>query len=367
MVYPKKTDYILCCRSKTLKCKRGINVRKGLISLAIAQGEDAYTSVKLTLSRINFICFKEAWSMERAMRNFFLFLSKNRQLTKWAKSYGLRFGAGRFVAGDSIKQATAVIRELNNQKLAVTIDYLGEFVDNESEANEMADECVEAVKAIGRENLDSQLSLKMTSMGLDISEEVVIRNMRKILNEAEKQGVFVTIDMEDHSRCGQTIDIFKRLKSEFDNVGTVIQAYLYRTLDDMEGLNAYSPNLRLVKGAYKESSEVAFPDKKDVDENYKKIIKMHLLNGNYTAVATHDDEMIEYTKELIKEHNIPKDQFEFQMLYGIRVERQHELVKDGYKVRVYVPYGTDWYGYFMRRLAERPANVAFVLKGVMKK
>jgi len=301
------------------------------------------------------------------MRNFFLFLSKNKPMTKLAKKYGLRFGAGRFVAGSHILQAVEVIRELNSQNLVVTIDYLGEFVDNKREANEMALECVEAIRAIGKENLKSQLSLKMTSMGLDISEEIVMKNMRLILDEATKQNVFVTIDMEDYSRCGKTIDIFKRLKSEYDNIGTVIQAYLYRTEKDMDDLNAYSPNLRLVKGAYKESPEVAFPEKKDVDDNFKKIIKTHLLNGNYTAIATHDDEMIEYTKRLVEEYNIPRDQFEFQMLFGIRVERQHELVKEGYKMRVYVPYGTDWYGYFMRRLAERPANVAFVLKGVMKK
>jgi proline dehydrogenase len=311
--------------------------------------------------------FQGVSNMEQAMRNFFLFLSKNKPMTKLAKKYGLRFGAGRFVAGSSILQAVEVIRELNSQNLVVTIDYLGEFVDNEREANEMALECVEAVRAIGRENLKSQLSLKMTSMGLDISEEVVMKNMRLILDEATKQNVFVTIDMEDYSRCGKTIDIFKRLKSEYDNIGTVIQAYLYRTEKDMDDLNAYSPNLRLVKGAYKESHEVAFPEKKDVDDNFKKIIKTHLLNGNYTAIATHDDEMIEYTKRLVEEYNIPRDQFEFQMLFGIRVERQHELVKEGYKMRVYVPYGTDWYGYFMRRLAERPANVAFVLKGVIKK
>jgi proline dehydrogenase len=311
--------------------------------------------------------FQGVSNMEQAMRNFFLFLSKNKPMTKLAKKYGLRFGAGRFVAGSSILQAVEVIRELNSQNLVVTIDYLGEFVDNEREANEMALECVEAIRAIGRENLKSQLSLKMTSMGLDISEEVVIKNMRLILDEATKQNVFVTIDMEDYSRCGKTIDIFTRLKSEYDNIGTVIQAYLYRTEKDIDDLNAYSPNLRLVKGAYKESPEVAFPDKKDVDDNFKKIIKTHLLNGNYTAIATHDDEMIEYTKRLVEEYKIPHDQFEFQMLFGIRVERQRELVKEGYKMRVYVPYGTDWYGYFMRRLAERPANVAFVLKGVVKK
>ncbi|ALF08631.1 proline dehydrogenase family protein [Parageobacillus thermoglucosidasius] len=305
--------------------------------------------------------------MEQVMRNFFLFLSKNKPLTRLAKKYGLRFGASRFVAGETIEQAVEVIKQLNKKGLAVTVDYLGEFVDNEQEANDMADHCIEAIEAIHREKLDAQLSLKMTSMGLDISEELVMRNMRRILDTAKLHDVFVTIDMEDYSRCQKTLDIFKRLKTEYDNVGTVLQAYLYRTVSDIEDLKNYHPNLRLVKGAYKEPPEVAFPDKKDVDENFKKIIKMHLLNGNYTAVATHDDAIIEYTKRLVKEYNIPNSQFEFQMLYGIRPERQEQLAREGYTMRVYVPYGTDWYGYFMRRLAERPANVAFVLKGVLRK
>ncbi|UAC47753.1 proline dehydrogenase [Bacillus aquiflavi] len=305
--------------------------------------------------------------MEQLMRNFFLFLSKKRVLTNAAKKYGLRFGASRFVAGETIEEAVKKIKTINKKGLEVTIDYLGEFVDHEQEANEMADHSIEAIRAIGKEKLHSQLSLKMTSMGLDISDELVMNNMHRILEAAKENDVFVTIDMEDYSRIGRTLDIFKRLKSEYDNVGTVIQAYLYRTEKDIIELNDYSPNLRLVKGAYKESAEVAFPNKKDVDENFKKIIKLHLLNGNYAAIATHDDAIIEYTKKLVKEHHIPNNQFEFQMLYGIRSERQLELVKEGYKMRVYVPYGTDWYGYFMRRLAERPANVAFVLKGMMKR
>ncbi|SDK06958.1 proline dehydrogenase family protein [Sediminibacillus albus] len=305
--------------------------------------------------------------MEQILRNFFLFLSKNKFFTKLAKKYGLRFGAGRFVAGETVENAANAIQQLNQKGMAVTVDHLGEFIDSKEEARQAADECVEMIKKIAEQNLDSQLSLKMTSMGLDISEQLVMENMRKILDAGEKHGVFVTIDMEDYERCQKTIDIFKELKEEYDNIGTVIQAYLYRTVGDIEELNSYRPNLRLVKGAYKESPKVAFPDKKDVDENYKKIIKMHMMNGNYTAIATHDDEMIQYTKQIEKEHNIPRDQFEFQMLFGIRTERQEELVKEGYKMRVYVPYGDDWYGYFMRRLAERPANVAFVIKGVFGK
>lgn len=305
--------------------------------------------------------------MEKLLRNSFMYLSKNKMLTKLAKKYGLRFGASRFVAGDTIERATKVIKDLNKQGLVVTLDFLGEFIEDEQEAYEMATNSIKAIEAIGNNDLQSQLSLKLTSMGLDISDEVVMKNMRRIMTVAKQQNVFVTIDMEDYSRCQRTIDFFKELKKEFNNIGTVLQAYLYRTVKDIEELNEFSPNLRLVKGAYKESPKVAFPEKKDVDENYKKIIKMHLLNGNFTAVATHDDAMIDYTKKLVKEHHIPKDQFEFQMLYGIRPEKQLELVKEGYSMRVYVPYGTDWYGYFMRRLAERPANVAFVLKGIMKR
>lgn len=305
--------------------------------------------------------------MEQAMRDFFLFLAKNKTMTKLAKRYGLRFGASRFVAGASLDSSISAIKKLNSKGMPVTIDHLGEFVDNELEAIEMTEHCIDAIKAIAKENVNSQLSLKLTSMGLDISDDLVMANMRKIMETAQKHNVFVTIDMEDFSRCEKTLYIFKKLKSEFDNISTVIQAYLYRSLDDVRDLNEYHPNLRLVKGAYKESQEVAFPEKSDVDENYKKLIETHLLNGNYTAIATHDDEIINYTKELVKKHSIPYDQFEFQMLYGIKVERQDQLMQEGYKMRIYVPYGNDWYGYFMRRLAERPANVMFVLKGVFGK
>lgn len=305
--------------------------------------------------------------MEQVLRNLFLFLSKNKTLTKAAKKYGLLFGASRFVAGETIGQITHVIKELNNKGLCATIDYLGEFVDNESQANNIRDHTIESIIAIRREKLDSQLSLKLTSIGLDISEELVMKNMRQILDTAKKSNVFVTIDMEDFSRYQKTLEIYKKLLMEYDDVGTVLQAYLYRVESDVEELNEYAPNLRLVKGAYKESPEVAFPDKKDVDHNYKMMIKKQLLNGYYTAIASHDDGIIEYTKELVEEYQIPNDQFEFQMLYGIRPEKQLELVDEGYKMRVYVPFGTDWYGYFMRRLAERPANVLFALKGIFNK
>jgi proline dehydrogenase len=226
--------------------------------------------------------------------------------------------------------------------------------------------CIQTLEAIAESGVQSNLSLKMTSLGLDISKELCMENMRRILHTARMNNIFVRIDMEDYLHCQISLDMYKELRKEFDNVGIVIQAYLYRTEQDMNDLHQYQANLRLVKGAYKESPEVSFPEKKDVDENYKKIIKMHLLNGHYTAVASHDEEMIQYTKRLVRENGISNDQFEFQMLYGICVELQDRLVKEGYKVRVYVPYGIDWFGYFMRRLAERPANVWFVLKNFAK-
>ncbi|MFD2639799.1 proline dehydrogenase family protein [Piscibacillus salipiscarius] len=305
--------------------------------------------------------------MEKLMRKFFLFLSNNKFFTKLAKKYGFKMFASRFVAGETIEEAAEAIRELNKKGMTVTLDHLGEFVNDENEARERTEQCVRAIETIASQNLDSQLSLKMTSMGLDISKELVMNNMRKILEAGKKHGVFVTIDMEDYERCQLTLDIFEELKQEYDGLGTVLQAYLYRTVDDIKHLDQYNPNLRLVKGAYKESPKVAYPDKKDVDENFKKIIKLHLTNGNYTAVATHDDAMIDFTKEFVNEQGISNDQFEFQMLYGIRQELQEKLVKEGYTMRVYVPYGNDWFGYNMRRLAERPANVAFVLKGIFKK
>ncbi|WP_186578179.1 proline dehydrogenase family protein [Aquibacillus kalidii] len=305
--------------------------------------------------------------MEQLLRNVFLFLSKNKLFTKLAKSYGLKFGAKNVVAGEKIDDAVKIIQKLNEEGKVVTIDHLGEFIDSKEEARASALECIEAIRAIADNGLDAQMSLKLTSMGLDISEEIVLENMYKILDVGASNNVFVTIDMEDYERCQQTIDIFKHLKNDYENIGTVLQSYLYRTMGDIKDLNYLSPNLRLVKGAYKESAEVAFPDKKDVDENYKKIIKTHLQNGNYTAIATHDDNMVDYTKQLEKQLSLDRGQFEFQMLYGFRKELQKQLVEEGYTVRVYVPYGDDWYGYFMRRLAERPANIAFVLKGLFKK
>lgn len=304
--------------------------------------------------------------MELLMRNMFQSLGKNTSANKLAKKYGLRFGAGRFVAGETIQTAIDSVKRLNRDGKMVTLDHLGEFVYTEEEAQESTAMCIQTLDAIAEAGVKSNLSLKMTSLGLDISRDLCMKNMRKILNRAKLHQNFVRIDMEDYDHCQVSLDIYKELRKEYDNVGLVIQAYLFRTEQDIADLNQLNANLRLVKGAYKESSTVAFPEKKDVDENFKKIIKQHLLNDNYTAVATHDASMIEFTKTLVREHRIPKEQFEFQMLYGICEDIQASLVKEGFNVRVYVPYGVDWFGYFMRRLAERPANVWFVLKNLLK-
>jgi proline dehydrogenase len=306
--------------------------------------------------------------MEQAMRDFFLFLSKNKAANKAAKKWGLKFGAGRFVAGVTIESAIDTVRELNKRGIVATLDHLGEFVFTEKEANESADYCIRTLEAIHEAGVKSNLSLKMTQLGLDISRDLCMTNMRRILDAAKRMNNFVRIDMEDYAHNQMTLDILKQLRDEgYDNVSTVLQAYLYKTEQDIDDLNPYHLNLRLVKGAYKEPKEVAFPDKADVDRNYIKIIEKHLLYGNYAAIASHDENVIRHVKQFVEKHKIPKSQFEFQMLYGIRTQLQQQLANEGYTMRVYVPYGDDWYGYFMRRLAERPANVGFVAKSMFKK
>ncbi|MSO00237.1 proline dehydrogenase [Bacillus paralicheniformis] len=305
--------------------------------------------------------------MEVITRDFFLFLSKSSILNRLARNWGSSVATGKIIGGKDFEASIPIIKELNEQGLTVTVDHLGEFVDSREVARERTQECIRTIQLIAQEQLNSHVSLKMTSLGLDIDLDLVRDNMTSILECAEQHKVMVTIDMEDEVRCQKTLDLFKEFRQKYEYVSTVLQAYLYRTEQDLEELNPYNPFFRLVKGAYKESPQVAFPDKKDVDENYKKLIKKQLLSGHYTAIATHDDKMIDYTKEIAKEHQIGKDRFEFQMLYGMRSKTQLELVKEGYNMRVYLPYGDDWYGYFMRRLAERPANIAFAFKGMTKK
>lgn len=304
--------------------------------------------------------------MSKLLSKSFVSLSTNQVANRMAKKYGLKFGAKRFVAGDSTQNAVECVRELNRNGMVAMLNYLGEFVSTEEAAAEATNNCIKTLEVIYESGIDCNLTVKITSLGLDFNKELCLSNLKKILDKAKAYGNFVRIEMEDYSHCQLTLDIYKELRRDYDNIGTVLQAYLYRTEKDINDLNKYNANLRLVKGAYNEPAEVAFPKKSDVDKSYENMIKTHLLNGNYAGIATHDDVMIEKIIKFIDENRIPKNQFEFQMLYGIRSELQKQLADRGYKVRVYVPYGIDWFGYFMRRLAERPGNVAFVLKNTFK-
>jgi proline dehydrogenase len=305
--------------------------------------------------------------LEAISKRFFLYLSHNKALDRIAKRWGSRLGANKIIGGETFSQSIPLITQLNQEGFKVTVDHLGEFVNSVDVAREHAQLCIQSINAIAYHQLDTEISVKLTSLGLDISHDLVMEHMELILSKAKESGITVTIDMEDSSRCHAILEIYKTLRQKYENLGTVIQSYLYRSEKDVDDLKHFSPYLRLVKGAYKESGKVAFPEKQMVDENLKHLIKKQLLNGHYTAIASHDEAMIDYTIGLVKEHNIPDDRFEFQMLYGMRNQLQSDLVKKGYKVRIYLPYGEDWYGYFMRRLAERPANVAFALKGILSK
>ncbi len=281
--------------------------------------------------------------------------------TKW----GPKMGAKQVIAGITIQEAMEKAAELNEDGLVCTVDHLGEFVYNKDEAIDSAEHCIHTLDAIAESGVKCNLSLKLTQLGLDIDYQLCLDNMIRILETAKKHNIFVRIDMEDYSHLDATLNILQDLRESYDNVGTAIQAYLFRAEEDVHRLKG--TNIRLIKGAYKESPEVAYQDKKDVDENYLKIIKTHLLNGSYASVATHDHNIINKVKAFAEENNIPRDQFEFQMLYGFRSELQKEIAKEGYKMRIYIPFGEDWYGYFMRRLAERPQNITFAIRGLLSK
>jgi proline dehydrogenase len=303
--------------------------------------------------------------LETVSKNFFHAIAESKSLNKAAKKWGFKFGAAQVVAGVTTESAIQTIRELNNKGMTATLDHLGEFVSSKEEALESTQYCLDVLKAISSTGVKSTLSVKMTQLGLDIDKEFCYKNMQKILKLAKQHNLLVNIDMEDYGHCQITLDIVQRLRKEFDNVQTVIQGYLYRSEKDIKDLVGVP--IRFVKGAYKEPAEVAYQEKPQVDENYWKLIQAHLLSGSFTAIGSHDHIIIAKVKDFVKEHKIPNDQFEFQMLYGFRTELQEQLVKEGYNMRVYVPFGNDWFGYFMRRLAERPQNVSFALKGFFSK
>ncbi len=303
----------------------------------------------------------------------------------WARRFITRFGlarrtASRFVAGERPDDAIRAIQTLNKLKIDATLDHLGESVTNEAAATRAADDYAHVLDRINQAGVRANVSIKLTQFGLDLSEAFCTRNVRRVIAAAAGHDNFVRIDMEGTPHTDRTLRVFRALHAEFDNVGLVVQAYLYRTAADVEALMAEGARLRLCKGAYQEPAEKAFPKKADVDENYDRLAE-RLMDaardwppaghaGRYPplpALATHDAARIAAARAYAEKIGLPREYFEFQMLYGIRRELQEQLAAAGYAVRVYVPYGTEWYPYFMRRLAERPANVWFFLSNLVKR
>lgn len=274
----------------------------------------------------------------------------------------------RFVAGETLDEVVPFIRELNAENCTASFDHLNESVDNPDEANKEVEEYLRILQKIDETRIRSNVSIKLTQFGLELDPELAYNNARRVVEEARRRGNFVRVDMEGSNVTQVTLDIFKRLRSEFDlnDVGIVLQSYLRRTYDDAKELVKLPARIRICKGAYSEPPEVAFPDKRDVDNNYVRVMQLLLSSGVYHGIATHDPKMIDATIDFAMREGIGKEKYEFQMLYGIRRDLQRQLARDGFNVRVYVPYGKHWYPYFMRRLAERPSNIWFVMKNVLK-
>jgi proline dehydrogenase len=301
------------------------------------------------------------------MRTFFLFLSRQKLLRKWMEtSRWARRLSARFVAGDNLPDALATCQRINAEGIAVTLDHLGESVTSLAEAVASRDAYMLALKEIERLKIDGNISLKLTQFGMDLSLAECGANVEALVAQAAALGTFVRIDMESSEYTDRTLDLVVGLYDRYKTTGTVIQAYLYRSRKDVEMLCARGIRVRLCKGAYLEPPAVAFPGKPDVDRNYVELMNLLLETGVYPAIATHDEKIIEQTKRFVESRGISRDSFEFQMLYGIRRDIQQRLVNEGYRLRLYVPYGQAWYPYFMRRLAERPANVLFLARNLLR-
>lgn len=304
------------------------------------------------------------------LRSAFIALSRNRTLRRFSESsrLGTRLSS-RFVAGLEIEDALRAAEAVNQQGIAVSLDSLGESVTSEAEAHSAADVYHRLLDAIAARKLNANVSVKLTQMGLELSPELAESIAENLAQHAASEGSFVRIDMEDSSLTQITIDIVRRLHAKpglGNAIGIVIQSYLYRSQADVQQLLADGVRIRLCKGAYKEPPSVAFPRKADVDANYVRLSEMLLASSVYHGLATHDVPMIDAAKTYVRQHGIDLSRFEFQMLYGVGRDLQRSLVRDGYNVRVYVPFGREWYPYFMRRLAERPANVLFIAKNLLR-
>lgn len=299
------------------------------------------------------------------IRDFFINLSENQLLNTAAQKYGLRMGAQSVVAGTNIPEVIESIKELNALGISCTVDYLGEFVYEKSEATKAKEYLLEVIEAIHENGVDAHISVKPSQIGLDIDFDFCYDNLLEIVEKAAEYDIHVNFDQETYDRLQPTFDMMEALAVKYDNIGTVIQSYFFNAKENIKKYK--NLRLRIVKGAYKEPADVAYQDKHDIDLNFLELIEYHLLNGKFTSIATHDHHIIHHVKQFVKENNIPKDKFEFQMLYGFRKEMQIELAKEGYNFCTYVPFGNDWYGYFMRRLAERPQNINLVTKQVFTK
>ncbi len=303
------------------------------------------------------------------LRQTFLYLSNQPRVFRFVRNNRLaKKFAARFVPGETLDEALAAVRALNDKGITASLDLLGESVTNEREARAAGSGYLQILDRIHDQKLDANVSVKLTAMGLDISEELCISVMHDVLDRARAYGTFVRLDMESSAYTERTLRLFyDRLYPAYkENVGIVLQSYLYRTWSDVEQAIEAKCRVRLCKGAYKEPASVAFPEKREVDQNYLKCMHALTERGNYPGVATHDPAMINDAKRFVAERGIDRSRFEFQMLYGVRRDLQEQLVRDGYNMRVYVPFGTQWYPYLMRRLAERPANVAFITGNVMR-
>ena len=301
------------------------------------------------------------------LRATLLKLSESKGFANWVISNGsARRMSHRFVAGETLDEAIAAARECNNAGMMTSLDYLGENVATTADAQRARDSYLEIFERIAKENLQANVSCKLTQLGLDLSVEFCEGLVLSVVERAAVYDNFLRVDMEGSVYTQRTIELVKRIRARNPAIGTVVQSSLYRTEADVRDLLAYGCRIRLCKGAYRESAEVAYPKKSDVDANYVRLIQLLLPSGFYHAIATHDPRMIGATIRFAAAKQITKEDFEFQMLYGVRTDLQRQLVRDGYRVRIYIPFGHDWFPYFMRRLAERPANVAFFLRNFLR-
>ena len=301
------------------------------------------------------------------LRSILLKLSESKGFANFVTTNAkTRQMARRFVAGETLDEAIAAARTCNDAGMLASLDYLGENVATTADAQKARDAYLEIFERISQEQLQANVSCKPTQLGLDLSAEFCEGLLLSIVERAVGYENFLRVDMEGSIYTQRTVELVKRVRAQNPAVGTVIQSYLYRSDADVQDLLAYGCRIRLCKGAYQESAEVAFPRKADVDANYVKLMQLLLSSGFYHGIATHDPKMIGATIRFAATKQISKDDFEFQMLYGVRTDLQKRLVRDGYRLRIYIPYGKDWFPYFMRRLAERPANVGFFLKNFLR-